>query len=300
MIKNVVLFCVFSVLLLATTGCNVINDSGDSAGLYDSASHNAAGESGDIPVGSVSLSTEDDSYELYEEWIYELTDGLAADGARKQPREIADIAVPFTIPYGTDTQIIIDGAPLSSRLMIFRHADNRWEEVYSSNDAFTIPRESGDYILCLELSWGYDDHYVGYQYYTRFIRETFVGNVTVFSGGRQHEPYSRSICGFLDDMFFDSEMLSPHDAAEYLTPIAYGDDLKVVVEGSTVDNSNYCLYRLIDTDWVETARFSGSDSDILEKPDEPGEYILCVQLTWGDSPKYREYVSCQYFFLLVV
>lgn len=114
-----------------------------------------------VTVGEVKLVSAGVQYEPLENWIYSAKDGLAADGWRKQPEDMANELE--TILISDDVQILIEGKTTS--LQSYTLYDETYEVVYYRQDKFEPPDESGRYILCVEAAWGTEDQYSGYQYF---------------------------------------------------------------------------------------------------------------------------------------
>ena len=72
------------------------------------------------------------------------------------------------------------------------------------------------------------------------------------------------------------------EVADGLTPFLLGEDVQIIVKGEQRGISSYRFYKLIDSTWEQV--YAESFVDLLE----PGEYILEVRVSWGNSQFGRE------------
>jgi len=118
-----------------------------------------------VSVGNVKTVSEGEEYFPLLNWIFSLNkDGLVIDGERKQPQEVANELI--AIPFGDDFQIVIDGKTTGEQFYIL--FDEKFEEMYYHQYEFESPPEKGEYILCIEIMWGTERQYEGYQYFFKF------------------------------------------------------------------------------------------------------------------------------------
>ena len=112
-------------------------------------------------IGNVTIVSGGEEYTSLENWIYtKEKNGPAADGARKQAEEVAGELV--SIPYMDDFHIVIDGEPQEYKS--YSLYNGNFEQVYYRESEFSAPQDNGEYILFIELVWGDEENYTGYQY----------------------------------------------------------------------------------------------------------------------------------------
>jgi len=144
-------------------------------------------------------------------------------------------------------------------------------------------------------------------------------DVTIISNGNEYEGFSRRF------MFRSRREVSggiprrPEDIADELTPFPLGEDFEIVIEGERQGRPRYYFSKLVDGEWtrvlmVRTGNhhydeeiflthgllhseeweqvYNESFLDLLE----PGEYILEVAVSWGNS---RSSFHGQHFFRLI-
>ena len=99
-----------------------------------------------------------------EQWIYSLSDGVAADGTRKQPQEVKYELVEITVSGDFEIKVTGNVTGQPSYTLFY---DDSFETVYYRNDRFERPNDIGRYILCIEVAFGNDKEYEGYQYWFR-------------------------------------------------------------------------------------------------------------------------------------
>lgn len=144
-IKKFVLFMAFGCLTLAACSSREMPD----------------GNTPEQMTGTIAIFSAGETYAPLENWIFSKEEnGPAADGARKQPQEVAD-ELP-AIPCGDDFQIVIDGEP--QRNQSYTLYNDKFEQIYYRQSNFAAPRDEGEYILFVELVWGDEENYTGYQY----------------------------------------------------------------------------------------------------------------------------------------
>lgn len=113
-----------------------------------------------VSVGEIWLVSAGEQYAPFENWIYSLDkDGLAADGERKQPKDIINELE--IISVYDDVQIVIDGQ--ATDLQYYTLYDEQYQEIYYRQEKFMKPEKPGKYILSVEVVWG-NEAYDGYQY----------------------------------------------------------------------------------------------------------------------------------------
>lgn len=112
-------------------------------------------------AGDIKLVSAGEQYAPFQNWIYSLKDGVAADGMRKQPKDVANELEPVSV--SDDVQIVLEGR--TTGLQYYTLYDEQYREVYYRQDEFVMPEETGKYILCAEVAWGTKDEYDGYQYF---------------------------------------------------------------------------------------------------------------------------------------
>ena len=98
------------------------------------------------------------------QWIYGLSDGLAADGTRKQPEEVKDEL--DAIVVSDDFEIRVTGTVVGNPSYTLFY-DDTFETVYYRSDKYGRPDDTGSYILCIEIAFGKANDYEGYQYWFR-------------------------------------------------------------------------------------------------------------------------------------
>ncbi len=143
--KTKILALLIALALLALAACSGQSETGDTA----------------VGIGTVSIVSGGKTYAPLENWINSLnSDGVAADGAGIQPDEVVNELE--AIPYGDDFGIVIDGEPHNGPYYTLYNSN--FEEAYYRGDAFSAPNDAGIYILIVDVSWGNEKAYEGYQY----------------------------------------------------------------------------------------------------------------------------------------
>lgn len=118
-------------------------------------------------VGNVKIIADDQEYIPLSNWIFSLNkDGVAADGARKQPKEIADEIA--AIPLKNSISILIDGKTVGQPY--YSLFNDKFDEIYYGNEHFEVPAGKGEFICVFEVVWGNENQYEGYQYFFKFIK----------------------------------------------------------------------------------------------------------------------------------
>lgn len=124
----------------------------------------------DYETGSIVVTSGGKTYSPLENWIFSHEqNGTIADGARKQPSEVA--VELEAIPYGDDFELIINGEPFETPS--YTLYNDKLEEEYYRQPNFNMPQSEGEYILAIELSWGNEENYSGYQYFFKLTLEPF-------------------------------------------------------------------------------------------------------------------------------
>ena len=128
----------------------------------------SCGSTNEEPAPDVQIFFSDTSFTPLQHWIYSLHKGVAADGLRLNAEDMlmlsADsgvVSAPFTIDTGS--------ARKGGVYTLYRVSDS--SEVYGRNASFEVPEAPGEYLCVVELSFGTDEHYAGYQLYFRFSIE---------------------------------------------------------------------------------------------------------------------------------
>lgn len=114
-----------------------------------------------IKIGTVKVIAGGSEYIPMQNFIFsQRRDGIVADGARKRPREVEG-ELPVS-PYHENLQILIDGEITGEPSYTLYGNDN--EEVYYGQPIFTLPDRPGNYIVSVEVVWGDEEAFEGYQY----------------------------------------------------------------------------------------------------------------------------------------
>lgn len=95
-------------------------------------------------------------------------DGTITDSARQQPMEVLG-ELPI-VPLFGELEILIDGETTGTP--VYTLYDSGGGEVYWRQEAFSLPQESGSYVVSLEVTWGNDLEFYGYQYLFRLATES--------------------------------------------------------------------------------------------------------------------------------
>ena len=102
-------------------------------------------------VGTVRIISNGTEYTPMENWLYSVSDGICADGFALWPQDVADKLT--AIPYADEFKIVIKGRDaMNVRYTLY---DDKYERVYSSMEAFSLPAKQGEYILDVFVSWGH-------------------------------------------------------------------------------------------------------------------------------------------------
>ena len=131
------------------------------------------GEPPKISIGEVKIISGGIEYEPRIYGLNALAKGIHYDAVVMQPSDIADLLE--TVPLSEDFQIIIDGGIRRGEISYMLYAQNDGEWVIISKDYGDPPDystsmlESGEYILCITLTWengadGVDLEYLGEMY----------------------------------------------------------------------------------------------------------------------------------------
>lgn len=98
-------------------------------------------------------------------WVYSYEDGVAADGPRLSVSEMiagTEGDTILTVPFALDPGGAIDNG-------VYSVYDLEGNEVYHHHMVFTEPEEAGQYLCVLEIHFGSDKVYSGYQMFWRFV-----------------------------------------------------------------------------------------------------------------------------------
>jgi len=98
-------------------------------------------------------------------WVYSYEDGVAADGSRLSVGEMiaqTEGGEVLTYPFSLDPGGAIDNG-------VYSVYDLEGNEVYHHHMVFTEPEEAGQYLCVLEIHFGSDKVYSGYQMFWRFV-----------------------------------------------------------------------------------------------------------------------------------
>ncbi|MFV0400430.1 MAG: hypothetical protein ACK5LX_07400 [Oscillospiraceae bacterium] len=95
-------------------------------------------------------------------------DGTVTDSARQQPMEVLG-ELPI-IPLFGELEILLDGETAGTPAYTLYDSDGG--EVYWRQEVFSLPQESGSYVVSLEVTWGNDREFYGYQYLFRLATES--------------------------------------------------------------------------------------------------------------------------------
>lgn len=115
-----------------------------------------------------------------------------------------------------------------------------------------------------------------------------VGDVKLVSAEVQYTPFQNMLFSLENGLCADYERIHPKDIVDQLDAVLISDDAHIVISGKTTGQQYYTLY---DAQYKEI--YARQDHFVL--PDEPGRYVLCVEVTWGTE---KEYMGYQYFFLM--
>lgn len=119
-------------------------------------------------VGNVKIVADDKEYIPLSNWIFSLNkDGVAADGARKKPEEITDELT--AIPLENSINVLIEGKRVGQ--VYYTLFNDKFEEIYNNNEHFEGPTEKGEFIFMIEVIWGTENQYEGYQYFFKVIKQ---------------------------------------------------------------------------------------------------------------------------------
>lgn len=121
-------------------------------------------------------------------------------------------------------------------------------------------------------------------------KDVSVGTVWLVTGGTQYEPMENLTQAYTHDVYSDGRVKKPQDVEGELSTISISDGTKITIKGRTKNAPTYTLYN----DQYQEVYSSQTEFSI---PDEPGKYILCVGVTWGEKDK-EEYSVYQYFFMI--
>ena len=112
-------------------------------------------------IGTVTIVSGGEAYTSLENRIFaKEKNGPFADWARKQPEEVAGELT--SIPYTDDFHIVIDGEP--QEYISYSLYNGKFEQVYYRESEFAAPQDNDEYVLFIELVWGDEEDYTGYQY----------------------------------------------------------------------------------------------------------------------------------------
>ena len=102
-------------------------------------------------------------------WIFSLSkDGVAADGARMQPKDAADEST--AIPLKDTISVLIEGETTGAPYYTLYKLSDNFEEIYYRSDRFEAPADNGTFLCIAEVTWGNEDQYEGYQYFFKFTK----------------------------------------------------------------------------------------------------------------------------------
>jgi len=178
-----------------------------------------------------------------------------------------------------------------------RAALDKGEHVEADGNKILIIDDGDDYIYEVHAKWEQGSSYYAFRTKTGQTAAApyEVGKVAVISDGIQYEPYvhflyagQKTENGFLA---VDGVPFSFEEASKGLQNIQYTDDFQVVIIGSDVKSFTYSMY-----DYKFEIIYGGERS--LIPPEEPGEYTLCLDVTWGGADT-NEYMGLRYVFKIV-
>lgn len=112
-------------------------------------------------VGDVKLVSAEEQHTPFQNFIFSLKDGLAVDSERRDPKDIVNQLEAVLI--SDDAHIVISGKTTGQQY--YTLYDAQYKEIYARQDIFVPPDESGRYVLCVEVTWGTEKEYTGYQYF---------------------------------------------------------------------------------------------------------------------------------------
>ena len=98
-------------------------------------------------------------------WVYSYEDGVAADGTRLSVGEMiaqTEGGEVLTYPFSLDPGGAIDNG-------VYSVYDLEGNEVYHHKLGFSKPEAAGEYLCVLEITFGSEKVYSGYQMFWRFV-----------------------------------------------------------------------------------------------------------------------------------
>ena len=175
---------------------------------------------------------------------------------------------------------------------------DKGEHVQADGNKFHIIDDGNDYIYEINAKWEQGISYYSFRTKTGQTTEVpyEVGKVAVISDGIQYEPYIHFLyAGQKTEnglLAVDGVPFSFEEASKGLQYIQYTDDFQVDIIGIDVKSFTYSMY-----DYKFEVIYSGEKSFI--PPAEPGEFTLCIDVTWGGADT-NEYMGLRYVFKIVV
>ena len=118
-----------------------------------------------------------------------------------------------------------------------------------------------------------------------------IGNVIIVSGGEEYTSLENWIyTKEKNGPAADGARKQPEEVSGELISIPYTDDFHIVIDGEPQEYKSYSLYN----DKFEEVYYRESE---FAAPQDSDEYILFIELVWGDE---EDYTCYQYCFKLVV
>jgi len=118
----------------------------------------------EVKAGSVKILADGQEYAPLSNLIFSLKDGLAADAERKQPAAIENELTVISVK--DDISVLIEGETPG----VYTLFNEELKELYYRSDHFEVPAESGVFICSIEVTWGDETEYKGYQYFFKFAK----------------------------------------------------------------------------------------------------------------------------------
>ena len=116
------------------------------------------------------------------------------------------------------------------------------------------------------------------------------GRVTIISDGHQYSPVRNMIYELRNNLAVDCMRKDPEEMDSELSEIIVSEDFRIDIKGKIYSAPDYLIYSLAANDTYNTGH-------TFNKPTENGEYIVRVEIGWGDK---KRYIGYQYFFKIVV
>jgi hypothetical protein len=115
-----------------------------------------------------------------------------------------------------------------------------------------------------------------------------VGSVKLISAGKQYAPFQNFVYSRnRDGLYADGMKKQPQEVADELETISISNDVRIDLNGKRA-NSCYTLY-----DEHNQKVYDCRETFLM--PEEPGKYIICVNVTWGTKEVYN---GMEYFFMI--